>query len=134
MPQYVVAAIAVWIGSKTIGRFMRDEAGFRRGGVDLILTKLVWTEGIARSQWAKSTFGNYPSVRYDPGTGQTWLNQGGQWAAMQGGELVDASPLDGGRTHAYGQLMPSTTPEKEAERARWSGSGYTSAYNAAYAG
>ncbi|TPV95536.1 MAG: hypothetical protein B7733_09425 [Myxococcales bacterium FL481] len=137
--QYILGALAVHFGSKIFGKFLNAEE-FRRGGYDLLLTKLVWTEGIARSDWARSQFGNV-GVRYSPDTGQTWLSQGGQWAAMQGelveaspldGELVEASPLDGSPTHAYGRLMPSTTPDREANMGRYLGAGFTNRYNAAY--
>lgn len=112
--QYIVAALATHFGSKLFKRVL-NPAEFRRGGYDLLLTKLVWTEGIARSDWAKEQFGNY-STSYSPSTGQTWLSAGGRQVAMQGelvesssldGELVEASPLDGSNGGQRGAgMMP----------------------------
>lgn len=114
--QYIVAGLATHFGSKLFKRVL-DPAGFRRGGYDLILTKLVWTEGIARSPWAAEAFGNYgPS--YNQRTGQTWLSTGGGRSVAMQGELVEASPLDGelveaspldGMSSAYGP-GPSSDP------------------------
>lgn len=96
MGQYILAGLAAHFGAKLFGRSkMLNASAFRKGGFDLIFTKLMWTEGIARSEWAKQQFGNAGNVAYSPGTGQTWLSQGGQSVAMQGGVLVEASPLDG---------------------------------------
>ncbi len=137
--QYILAVLTAHFGSKVFGRVISGDK-FREGAMDLILTKFVWTEGIARSDWAKQQFGS-PQVRASP-DGQAWLAQGGQWSAMQGlveasplDGLVEASPLDGHRRRGgYGSLMPASTPHTEADRARWSGSGYTSKFNAVYRG
>lgn len=113
--QYVVAALATHFGSRLFKRVL-NPSEFRRGGYDLILTKLVWTEGIARSDWAKAQFGNLgPS--YSPATGQTWLSTpSGRSVAMQGelvaaspldGELVEASPLDNTHSASGGRAMTS---------------------------
>jgi len=138
--QYILAVLAAHFGSKVFGRVISGEK-FREGAIDLILTKFVWTEGIARSDWAKTQFGS-PQIRYSPRSGQSWLAQGGQWSAMQGlveasplDGLVEASPLDGNAGRGgYGHLMPASTPPAVADRARWSGSGYTSKFNAVYRG
>ncbi len=122
--QYIVAGLATHFGSKLF-KSVLDPSGFRRGGYDLILTKLVWTEGIARSPWAAEAFGNY-GPRYSPRTGQTWLSTpGGGSVAMQGelveaspldGELVEASPLDGSPVSAsYG---PGDTGDPYVDRYR----------------
>lgn len=136
--QYVLAYVTAVYGSKLFGKVLNASA-FREGAMDLILTKFVWTEGIARSDWARAQFGA-PQVAYSPGTGQSWIQQGGQWSAMQG--LVEADALDGlveadaldGEYGAYGHLVDADTlTPKRAKNARYSGTAYKSNYNAAYA-
>ncbi len=135
--QYILAAVALNIGAKAFGR-MWSEAEFKQGGWDLIFFKLVWTEGIARSPWAKTQFGAH--INYDPTSGTTWLTQGGQQVSMQGNErlvtasamdgserLVTASPMDG-----MGHLLPPNTDAATAKLGRNAGSGYVSNYQAAY--
>ena len=95
--QYVVAGLALWVGGKLARMVNLDVSQFRAGCYDAIFTKLLWTEGIARSPAAKAAFGN---IRYNPRTGQKWMSTGrGRYVAMQGfgDELVTASALDGGR-------------------------------------
>jgi hypothetical protein len=137
--QYILAAVALNIGARVFGRIW-SEGEFKQGGWDLIFFKLVWTEGIARSGWAKQQFG--ANINYDPASGTTWLTQGGQQVSMQGAEsdrlvtasamdgsdrLVTASPLDG-----LGHLLPPGTDDATAKVGRNSGSGYVSNYQAAY--
>lgn len=142
--QYLLAYLAAVYGSKLFGRVL-DSGKFREGAMDLILTKFVWTEGIARSDWARQQFGA-PQVRWSPQTGQSWLAQGGQWSAMQGGMgdalveqspldgLVEATPLDGTGGSSYGHLVAEETlTPKRRKNARYTGSAFTSNYNAAYA-
>lgn len=136
--QYILAGVAIHFGSKIFGRVMPAEQ-FREGGWDLILTKLVWTEGISRSDWAKAQFGS-PRVAYSPGSGQAWMEQGGQWSALQGEErIVEASPLDGTRIReasaldGMGHLLPPDVSASVAKQGRYSGSGYVNNYQAAYA-
>lgn len=119
--QYIVAALAAHFGAKLFKRVL-NPSEFRRGGLDLLFTKLIWTEGIARSDWAKQQFGN-TGPSYSPSTGQTWLSTGGRSVAMQGelveaspldGELVEASPLDGHRGMP-GASMASYHPTESAD-------------------
>lgn len=94
--QYLVAGIATFVGSKLAGTSkLLSATEFQRGCFDFIFTKLLWTEGIARSEVAQGYFGATPS--YQPRTGQTWLTRGNRSVAMQGfgDELVQRSPLDG---------------------------------------
>jgi hypothetical protein len=135
---YVVAVLATHIGARLFGKFI-SSAGFKQGGWDLILTKLVWTEGFARSPWLQQTFGQAEGqVQVGP-DGQSWILQGGQWNAMQG--IVESSPLDGivesspldGAGSAYGHLLPADTPADVAAAAAYQGAGFTSPYDAAYA-
>lgn len=133
--QYAIAFVGAHFGAKIFGKFF-SPTEFQRGARDLIFTKLVWTELIGRSQWAKQQFGGF---RYNRNTGTTWLTGGGRAVSMQGlvqasplDGLVQASPLDGTGYGSYGGLLPSTTSPDQAMRARWSGDGYTSEYNAAY--
>lgn len=137
--QYILAYLTAVYGSKLLGKVV-NAAGFREGAMDLILTKFVWTEGIARSDWARQQFGA-PQVAYSPDTGQSWIQQGGQWSAMQGlveadalDGLVEADALDGTGGSAYGHLVDADTlSPRRAKNARYSGSAYSSNYNAAYA-
>lgn len=137
--QYAIAgAVAMW-GPKLLGKFVSPKE-FQRGAVDLIIQKLVWTEGIARSEWAVKQFGN--DVGLDPSSGQMYMNQGGDnWSAMQGYDgLVEASPLDGlveaspldGSVSGYGHLLPAGTSAAQAATGRYTGSGYTSNFHAAF--
>lgn len=142
--QYVVAVLAAAVGSRLFGRWV-SAAEFKRGAMDLILTKLVWTEGIARSAWAQQTFGNVAegTISRD-NQGQTWIFSAGRWQAMQGlveaspldgyGDLVEASPLDGAAGYGYGHLLPAGVSHKTATIGRYSRSGYTSPYHAVYGG
>ncbi len=140
--QYAVAgAVAMW-GPKLLGKFVNAKE-FQRGAVDLIIQKLVWTEGIARSDWAVRQFGN--DIGLDHSTGQLYVDQGGgNYSAMQGHGyegLVEASPLDGlveaspldGPTSGYGHLLPAGVSAQTAQTGRYTGSGYTSNMHAAFA-
>jgi hypothetical protein len=142
MGQYLAALLAANLGAKVFGRFL-NAAEFRRGGMDLILTKLVYTEGLARSPGLQAILGNVPEnqIRVDA-DGQTYLQQGGRWVAMQGplisasplDGLVEAAPLDGPPGYGYGHLLPAATDAATVEAGKWAGSGFTSNYNAAYSG
>lgn len=137
--QYAVAgAVAMW-GPKLLGKFVNAKE-FQRGAVDLIIQKLVWTEGIARSDWAVQQFGN--DIGLDRSTGQMYVDQGGgDYSAMQGYRgLVESSPLDGlvgaspldGQTSGYGHLLPAGVSAQTAQTGRYTGSGYTSNFHAAF--
>lgn len=142
--QYVLAYLAAHFGAKVFGRVL-DGTKFREGAMDLIMTKFVWTEGFSRSTWAQQQFGA-PQVAYSPGSGQSWVAQGGQWSAMQGtgmGDalvsespldgLVESSPLDGAGGGGYGHLVAQDTlSPTAAKNARYTGSAYSNPYNAAY--
>ena len=137
--QYAIAgAVAMW-GPKLLGKFINAKE-FQRGAVDLIVQKLVWTEGIARSDWAVRQFGN--TIGIDSGSGQMYMDQGsGNYAAMQGlveaspmDGLVEASPMDGSHgMSSYGHLLPAGVSQQTAATGRYTGSGYTSNYHAAFA-
>jgi hypothetical protein len=107
---------------------------FRRGVVDLMVQKFVWTEGIARSPALQAQFGA-GDISYNGH--QAYVSSGDRWNAMQG--LVESSPLDGlvessaldgpmGQT-AYGHLMP---PGTGTQAGKYHGSGFTSNYHAAF--
>ena len=90
----------------------------------------------------QQTFGQADGeVRYDQTTGQTWIAQGGRWMAMQGqdmGDLVEASALDGELVEAsaldgMGHLLPANTDRRAVTQGRYTGTGYTDNYHAAYA-
>lgn len=131
--QYVLAAVALNIGAKLFGRFW-SETDFRQGGWHMIFMKLVWTEGIARSDWAREQFG--AKISYDPSNGSTWLTQGGQQVSMQGTEdtrIVEASPLDGGED--IGERLRVASPLDgygTGQRSRSSGGDAVSRYTAIY--
>jgi hypothetical protein len=143
--QYFIGYLALTVGSNFFGRWV-SPAQFRQGGIDLLFTKLAWTEGIARSQWAQTQFGaaTYGQAEGDvqqTPDGQTWLQQGGQWVALQGqlvqsspldGALVSASPLDGAGSYGMGhQLTPETDPAL-AIAAHYQRTGARSPYAAPY--
>lgn len=141
--QYVFAAIGLHVGAKIFGRFV-NASEFVKGGWDLILTKALWTEGFARSPWMQATFGQGEGeVRYDEGSGQMFIYQGGRWQAMQGFDglvqaspmdgIVAASPLDGSPGYQYGHLLPANVDDATRRSGMHSGSGYVSNYHAAYA-
>jgi hypothetical protein len=135
-PQYLVGFLVAQFGSKLYGKIHKGgEANFRRGAIELLFTKLVWTEGISRSPMARTALGTYENqISYDQGTGQTWQNVGGRDVAMQG-ELVHASPLDGELVHASpldGGLLPPTVSDATDRFGRYSRSGYKNKYLAAY--
>ena len=137
LPQYAIAgAVAMW-GPALLRRFV-NPSEFRRGAVDLMLEKLVWTEGLARSQWAQNAFGT-GDVGYNGSSGQTYVQQGNRWNAMQGlvaasplDGLVEASALDGDPSYSYGHLLPSGVSADTTKFGKHSGSGYTSQVHAAY--
>lgn len=138
--QYMVASLVAAFGPKLFGKFV-NAVEFRRGAVDLIVTKLVWTEGISKSQWAVQQFGASGDIMGDNSTGQLYVNQGGSMNAMQGyGDVVEASALDGlveanaldGPDYdefGYGHLM---APGTGTPAGSYHDIGHESAYHAAY--
>lgn len=137
--QYAIAmAVAAW-APKFIGKWV-NPTEFRRGATDLILEKLIWTEGIARSPWAVKAFGANPGmVAVGPGN-QAYWGSGGQWNAMQGlvassplDGLVDASPMDGPESYNYGHLLPASATAAERKSGAYTGSGYADPFHAAFA-
>lgn len=135
LQQYAIALGVGLFAPKIFGRFVNG-AEFRRGVVDLIVEKVVWSELIARSptamQWLGAADGD---VQFDPSTGQMWVQQGGQYVAMQGygdtlvpqtqyGELVPANQ--------YGHLLPPNVDALTA-RGQWDNSGFVNRFDAAYA-
>lgn len=94
MYQYLAAGVVAQYGGKLLGKYV-NAAEFKRGAWDMILTKLVWTEGIGRSEWAVKQFGADGDVSYDPGSGSMLMEQGGRLNYMQGSQLVEQSSLDG---------------------------------------
>jgi len=145
MGQYVIGYLALSLGSRFFGRFV-PQAEFRRGGISLLFDKLVWTEGLSRSTWAQQQFGGdtYGAAEGDvqrTEDGQVWLQQGGQWVAMQGqlvsaspldGQLVEASQLDGAGSYGYGHAMDPNTETALAIRSNYSRTGSTNKYAAPY--
>jgi len=148
--QYALGYIAANFGARMFARMLHiDAAKFRQGGLDLVFTKLFWTEGIARSQWAQTQFGTphyghqmlgqaEGDVREGP-NGQLWMMQNGQWIALQGahgGQLVTASKLDGQLVAAsrldgvgsYGHALPQDTPSDFATMAAYSRTGSANPY------
>lgn len=136
--QYMVASLVAAFGPKLFGKFV-NATEFRRGAVDIIITKLVWTEGISKSQWAVQQFGTGGDIMGDNSTGQLYVNQGGSYNAMQGyGDVVEASALDGlveanaldGPDYdEFGHLMPAGTGTQAGS---YHDVGHESAYHAAY--
>lgn len=97
---YLIGALTAGIAGEAIGRFWRKPTGQKvyEGGMDLLMTKLLWTEGVARSPMMQTAFGQTDSnsqIRQlsaqategdilDDGKGNRWLMQNGQWVAMMG--------------------------------------------------
>lgn len=136
--QYGVALAVAWWGPRFASKIRIDSTEFRRGSVDLIMQKLLWTEGFARSPWAQKQFGT-GDIGLNSANNQAYVDQGGRWTAMQGlveasplDGLVEASPLDGDLDYSYGHLLPSGTPTSEANSGRYTGSGYSSPFHAAF--
>jgi hypothetical protein len=134
--QYAIAgAVATW-GPALAGKIRINSTEFRRGAVDLIMIKLLWTEGFARSSWAQSAFGT-GDVAYDPTNKQAYVQQGQRWDAMQGlveasplDGLVEASPLDGANQYQYGHYLPATDADRTA--GKYIGTGVANKYHAAF--
>ena len=127
LPQYAIAgAVAMW-GAPLLRRFV-NPTEFRRGVVDLMVQKLVWTEVIARSPMLQNQFGA-GDVAYDGH--QAYVQSGGRWNAMQG--IVEKSALDGivekSALDGMGHLMPPGTATRTS---RYTGSGFENPYHAAF--
>lgn len=90
--QYLAGAAIALLAPKFVGRFVNAQQ-FQVGAIDYLLGKLVWTEGIARSQVATRFLGAPDGATYYDPDGQGWMSDGEQFNAMQG--LVDAGPMDG---------------------------------------
>lgn len=156
---YVVALAAGYFGAKALSKFGWGRAyakDFWTGAFTAITSKLLWTEGFARSPLLQTAFGRYPNnVAVDP-SGTTWIQRDGAWQSMMGGQLVDASSLDGqlvdassldggnfgqlveadymdGRFRGYGHALPNATPEAEVRAAMYRGDGFTNPYQSSYA-
>lgn len=131
LPQYAIAGAVALIGPRIVKRFV-NPTEFRRGVVDLMVQKFVFTEAISRSPALQAQFGA-GDIGYHGN--QAYVDSGGRWQAMQG--LVAASPLDGlvdasaldGPVSGYGHLM---APGQSTMQSRYSGSGYDSNYHAAF--
>lgn len=133
--QYMVGVIALYIGKNILGKWVNGSEFFR-GGMDLMLTKAVWTEGIARMPTAQQWFGQAEGDITRTPDGQSWLMQGGQWVAMQGlveadalDGLVEADALDG---TGYGQLLPENVSNRFSTRAAYADMGSKNPYYANY--
>lgn len=141
--QYGVAlAIAVAGGpivQRFAGRWISGEK-FAQGALALVGAKLLFTEIVPRipgaQQWLGAAEGE---VAYDEQSGQASIYSNGQWQALQGLTVASpldgleyASPLDGDESYGMGHLMPANTDAATATRAAYTGSGSTSAYQAAY--
>lgn len=130
MRGYVMGFLGAYLSGEIAARVWGKTAGEEayKGGIDLLVQKLVWTQLISRNAWAQSQFGNPYGMATMPGDvgaglgqaeganfqegdiytdedGNVMLMQGGRWIAMQGlveagplGALVEAGPL--GAMHA----------------------------------
>lgn len=93
---YIVGLLATWAGAKAMNKWKPGwGAHFWRSGVENMVTRVVWTEFIARSAWGQQNFGQAMGAAFTDDThGNRWLSQPGAGAAsMQG--LTPARPLDG---------------------------------------
>lgn len=125
LAQYGVALAVAVLGPKLLGKFV-NPTEFRRGAVDLILQKAVWTQGIARIPMAQQWFGAIGDQEYD-NNGQGWIEDGGQMHAMQG--LMSAGPMDGLVSKSpFDGYLPSVTPAAEASKSAYRGTGSSDPY------
>lgn len=130
--QYAVAAAVAAFAPKFLGgsKFL-NPVEFRRGAVDLILTKAVWTNVINRFEPLQRVFGAVGDQMYDMSQGGQGyvMDSDGQYHALQG--LVSSGPLDG--LVSSGPLdgisfLPASTPRNEAIQAAYSGRGTSDPY------
>lgn len=153
---YLIGMLAAWAGGELAGRFISAPMGQEvyKGGYDLVFSKLVWTELIARSPTAQTYLGQGDEMAVlaqqanegdllDDGSGNRWIMKGGRWVAMQGvlepataldGVLEPATALDGyyGRPSPYGHLMPPDTSEEASRVGQFVQRGSKDPYHAAY--
>lgn len=139
--QYALALLVAKVGSRFVGRFLNARE-FEQGAMDLILSKAVWTEGFARSQWMQQAFGQTDGEIRQDSSGQTWISQGGRWTALQGygDTLVQAGPMDGlvertpldGEGASYGHLLPEGVSEATQRVGLYTSTGAANPYVAAY--
>ena len=125
--QYAVAAGVAMFGPKLLGRFV-NATEFRKGAVDLILQKLVWTNVISRVPVAQQWFGAIgDGTQVYDSDNQGWIMDNGQYHALQG--LVTKGPLDGlvtkGPLDGY---LPSNTPREERIKSAYRGTGSADPY------
>lgn len=130
--QYGVAIAVAALAPKFLGglKFI-NATEFRRGAVDLILTKAVWTNVINRFEPLQRVFGAIGDQIYDMNQGGQGyaMDSDGQYHALQG--LVTSGPLDGLVTK--GPLdglsfLPGNTPKEEAIQAAYAGRGTSDPY------
>ncbi len=150
---YVIGLVAMWGGTMLLRRFRPQWAPhFWRAGIESMATRLVWTEGIARSKWGQETFGQLGQTQVlDDQNGNRWLRTPQGWVAMAGLQqersldgLEPARDLDGlreergidrygrgigGRRERFGHALPPGTDDTSA---RYHGAGSVSPYHYAY--
>jgi hypothetical protein len=102
---YAVGLGVAMFAPKLLGKFV-NATEFRRGAVDLLLRKAVYTGIIARSETAQQWLGASEGDQiYDP-SGQGYIYDDGSYQAMQG--LVDTRELPMG-TLVDTQVLPMGT-------------------------
>lgn len=158
---YAIAAISSLIGGELIGRMTKDMYGqeFYEGGMELVTTKMVWTEIIGRFPAAKAALGtgdaNYSSTLQqlvnkaregdiiDDGNGNRWIMRNGRANAMlgleektnlgeDGYEDIDSEMGQLEEKGPMGHLMSASATHDEQETGRWGGRGSVNPYQAAY--
>lgn len=125
--QYAVAAGVAMFAPKLLGRFI-NPTEFRRGAIDLMLTKALWTGVISKSAKAQELFGEIADGTqiYDS-DGQGYLYDNGRAHAMQG--LVTSGPMDGLVTGGpMDGFLPSNTPREESIKSAYRGTGSSDPY------
>jgi hypothetical protein len=150
---YVIGFVGSLVGSKLVNRFWPGRGyHFHRGAVENMLTRLLWTEGFARSPFMQTAFGRVPmhSVADVP-SGTRWALTPQGWVSMMGltparplDGLTPARPLDGlaaargidmksggiGGRRYLGHALPESAQEREM--AAFSRSGFKNPYQAVY--
>lgn len=117
---YAVAAGALFLVNRFFVRSRFGEDGSRAfvtAGITQLARRMMYTEVLARSQWAQDTFGQVVPV-YDDMEGQRWAQtQDGSWYAMQG-TLVQASPMGGALVQAspMGRRFHGLRPARVLDR------------------
>jgi len=117
---YAIGLGAAYLISKLAPQLKMDGRTLFRDGVKSLVSRMVWTEGLARSKWMRDTFGAALQVQ-DDRYGNRWLTlPDGSQLSMAG--LSAASPMGGlqaasvyGNVDAYEEPIDELADEASDE-------------------